>query len=115
MCEKTGGICGGAKNVDKREKVKLGGRTNEMSFIDEGWRGGGERRETSKHFDITAFQTDNAASACHYAHIHKHTCTHLNKFTAPTAGGQGIVELPALASRYVNWGWHWHYNPHMLI
>lgn len=64
--------------VEEREGVMEGGRqANEMGFTDEGRHGRGERRETSKDFTVTAFHTDNSASATPHTKgiTHAHICT----------------------------------------
>lgn len=64
--------------VEEREGEMEGGRqANEMGFTDEGRHGRGERRETSKDFNVTAFHTDNSASATLHTKgiTHAHICT----------------------------------------
>lgn len=51
-------------------------QANKMGFIDEGRHGGEEKRETSKGFDVTAFQTDNSSSASRRVHAGDHI--HMN-------------------------------------
>lgn len=82
-------------------------KANEMGFTDKGRHGRGERRETSKDFNVTAFHTDNSASAVHvrqHTHAHTRTPMHTSTCTALMAEGQGRVELPALASHSLNGG-----------
>lgn len=53
-----------------------------MGFIDEGRHGGEEKRETSKGFDVTAFQTDNSSSASRRVHAGDHIQMNARKVKA---------------------------------